>query len=471
MKFLNTIYAQSPVLLQNMAVSAYGFVWRNRRFGGIFEAAYAGFKSRESYTGQQFLDYQAIHLRQILRHAFQTTPFYRESFTQSGWTPDSLQKIEPGDLQKLPFLEKNDLRKYGKSALLSAKKEPHGHFFNSSGSTGTPVSILFSHAMHQRWTAAMEARVRNWAGLDRHDARGTIGGRRVSPGANPSAPFYRYNLAERQVYFSAYHIAPANAGNYLEGMKKHSVRYMTGYAMSNYLLALQLEQLGLEAPALKAVLTSSEPLTAGMRAQFQRTYQCKTYDAWSGVEACGLVSECEQGSLHISPDTAIIELLNPETGKPARPGELAEIVCTGLLNYDQPLIRYRIGDLMRLSEHTCACGRAMPVITEIVGRMEDVVQGPDGRKMVRFHNVFTAIPGILEGQVVQQAQNNFEVRLVLEAGATIPELETEIRKRMCSQLGPVSVHVAQVDRIPRSANGKFRSVISHLKPAGENQPL
>ena len=179
---------------------------------------------------------------------------------------------------------------------MQIKREKAGHFFASSGSTGTPTKILFSHAMHQRWMALFESRVRNWAGVNSFIPRGMIGGRRVLPTANNKPPFYRYNSFEKQVYFSAYHINRKNATDYLEGMKRYQVEYMTGYAMSNFFLARFFKEQQLNAPQLKAVLTSSEKLTKEMRQVFKEVYNCKTYDSWSGVEACGLITECEHGS-------------------------------------------------------------------------------------------------------------------------------------------------------------------------------
>ncbi len=462
MKWATNLYSKSPVWLQNLAISAYGYSWQNRRFGGVFEQALKGFKEREYFDNQRFNEYQTLQLRCLLVHAFEAVPSYHQAFKSAGFDSSRLQKFELQDLPKLPFLEKNTLREYGQTSLLSQKRELGGAFFGSSGSTNTPTQILFSSAMHQRWSAGFEARVRHWAGVTRHDPRGMIGGRRVVPEGAVKRPFYRYNLVEKQTYFSAYHISDANAPDYLEGMKKHGVAYMNGYAMSNYFLARFLEESGHEAPQMKAVLPSSEKLTPEMRATFQRVYGCKTYDAWSGVEACGLISECEHGSLHASPDMAVLEFLDPDSGLPARPGQLAEVVCTGLLNYDQPLIRYRIGDLMRYSEAPCPCGRQMPVIQEIVGRMEDTVVGPDGREMVRFHGVFIGIPSIVEGQIVQQDYTYFEVKIV--ASKPLKEAERQlIRQRMRSQLGDVKVEIIEVSHIPRGPNGKFKAVVSRIK--------
>lgn len=460
-RFTSVIYNNVPVFLQNVAVSVYGLRWHTRRFGGIFSEELKGFKLREGFTSQQWDDYQTIHFRRLLLHAFETVPYYREKLSNHGIRVEQILKMDSADISRLPVLEKNDLRVFGKSSLLSSQLERGGEFFASSGSTGTPTQILFSHPMHQRWSAGFEARIRHWAGVDRMTPRGMIGGRRVVPEGNARPPFYRYNFVEKQVYLSAYHIAAAHATDYLQGITRHGVQYMTGYAMSNFFLARFFEECRLEAPRLKAVITSSEKLTKEMREVFQRVYQCKTYDSWSGVEACGLVSECEYGSLHISPDLGIIELVD-EFGMPVKPGEVGEVVCTGLINFDQPLIRYRIGDRMRLGKEKCRCGREMPVISEIMGRVEDTVIGTDGREMVRFHGIFINLPNLIEGQIIQWESDKFEIKVVTNGKWTSQEAEI-IQKRMVSQLGDVKVEVHEVATIPRSANGKFQAVISHVK--------
>lgn len=456
----DTIYPKLPLPLQNLAISAYGVAWQRRRFGGVFEQELAGFKYREQLNQAALRDYQTQALRRLLVHSFETVPYYQQQWKTLGFRADTFRHFELEDLPRLPFLEKNTLRQQGKISLISTKPEPCGAFFSSSGSTGTPTSILFSRAMHQRWSAAFEARIRHWAGVTRHDTRGMIGGRRVVPDGVAAGPFYRYNYAERQTYFSAYHISAATAADYVEGMVKHGVTYLNGYAMSLYFLARFIETAGLAAPAMQAVLPSSEKLTPEMRATFQRVFGCKTFDAWSGVEACGLVSECEHGRLHVSPDVGILEFVDPVTGLPAPPGTAAEVLCTGLLNVDQPLIRYRIGDLMHASGEPCPCGRQMPVVEEITGRMEDTVVGPDGREMVRFHGIFIGIDRIVEGQVVQHTLQRFDVNLVTATPLTDREKRL-IRERMASQLGSVEVAIQEVVQIPRGPNGKFKAVISH----------
>lgn len=455
------LYGMLPLGLQNVVVSGYGYFWKKRRFGGIFEKELVAFKERENFTAQKWENYTTKQLRKILIHAFETVPFYKQSFQQTGIGLSDLRKFNLSDLPRLPYLEKADLRAYGTSTLLSTQRERKGEFFASSGSTGTPTQILFSHPMHQRWSAGFEARIRHWAGVDRFTPRGMIGGRRVVPEGIGKPPFYRYNYFERQVYFSAYHISANTVNDYVEGMNRYGIKYMTGYAMSNYFLARFIQERKIDAPELAAVITSSEKLTAHMRDTFRAVYGCKTYDSWSGVEACGLVSECEHGSLHISPDLGILELIDDE-GKPVKPGETGEVVCTGLINFDQPLIRYRIGDRMQLGEDKCACGREMPVIKEIIGRVEDTVIGKDGRAMVRFHGIFVGLPNVVEAQVIQEDYGIFTIKAVTTGTLTEKEITT-IRQRMESQLGQIQVSVEPVLSIPRNANGKFQAVISKVK--------
>ena len=104
----------------------------------------------------------------------------------------------------------------------------------------------------------------------------------------------------------------------------------------------------------------------------------------------------------------------------------------------------------------------MPVLKEVVGRIEDVVVGPDGRQMVRFHGIFVGQDHVVEGQIIQEALNRIRVKVVPTAAfdqTDAADIETRVRQR----LGAVAVIVEPVESIPRSANGKFKAVVSHIK--------
>ncbi|WP_457611475.1 phenylacetate--CoA ligase family protein [Lutibacter sp.] len=455
------LYAKSPVFIQNIVISIYGYYWKNRRYGGCFNQKLADFKKHEKFSKDQWEDYQTKELRKLLVHAFTTVPYYEQSYKKLGFSLQDFKQFSLSDMHKLPYLEKDDLRKFGTTTLLSRNRK-RGKFYSSSGSTGTPVKIYFSKEFHQTWSALYEVRVRNWANLNYKMPRAMIGGRRVIPTAKSTAPFYRYNFAESQAYFSAYHISDSTVREYIAGLKKSKAVYLVGYATSIYLLAQSIKNQQLKAPEMKAVLTSSEKLTQNMRQIIENIFQCRVFDAYSGVEACGLISENDDKELLFSPDSGIMEVLNAE-GNYVNYGETGEVIATGLLNYDQPLIRYRIGDTIHISKNQqTRSGFQMLKIDEIEGRTEDIIVGSDGQKMVRFHSVFIDIQSIIMAQIIQNSYTQLAIKLVVDNSYVKAKNEKIMLERIKSQLGEITIQFLYVDAIKKTVSGKYKAVISTI---------
>jgi len=458
MSLFDTIYRNSPVWIQNAGISLYGLVWKNRRLGGNFKQYVEEFQAREQFRLEDWVDYQTTKLRQLLVYARENVPYYQNAL--DAFPIEDLAEIRIQDLSELPVLEKEDLRRE-QTAFLTKLVSPKGmHTYHTSGTTGTPVAIQFTSDMHQLWYAAYEVRVRKWAGINHHMSRAMIGGRLVVPAADSNPPFWRYNLAEKQLYLSAFHISPENTEAYVDAFNRYHPDYYVGYASSYYFLARFINEGGYKVHQPKAVLTSSEKLTDEMRQEMEQAFQCHVFDGYSGVEACCLASECEHHNLHLSPDVGIVELLDAD-GKPVQPGEVGEIVATGLLNFEQPLIRYRTGDYAVLFEEACECGRVMPILGELVGRVEDTVIGADGRELVRFHGIFVGLPNILEGQVIQETIRDFTLRLVATPDFGQHEKDIII-KRFDERLGEINLNFEFVETIERTERGKFRAVISKV---------
>jgi len=454
------IYANAPVWLQNIGVSAYGIVWRQRRYGGRFREYVNQFVSREAFSEDNWDQYQTERLRSLLYYAGKNVPYYQKLFQQIGLSLQELANFKLSDLPKLPLLEKEYIRSNPDQFIALSTRSKRFNTYLTSGTTGTPLAIKWTVETDRLNQAAYEARVRRWAGLDYTMSRAMIGGRMVVPKADAPPPYWRYNLIERQLYMSAFHISPANVRDYVDALNRFRPDYLVGYASSHFFLARMIEELKLRVYQPKAVLTSSEKLTPEMRSVIENVYRCPVFDAYSGVEGSCLVSECEYHRLHISPDVGIVEILG-EDGKNAVLGELGEVITTGLLNFEQPLVRYRMGDLATLSATLCPCGRKMPVIQELVGRLEDVVIGHDGREVVRFHGIFVGLPHIREGQVIQETRTRFRLRLVVDPGFSDEERKI-INQRFHERLGNVDVLIEEVERIERTERGKFRAVISHV---------
>lgn len=458
---LDKIYSSSPIWFQTIGLNIYGYFWKRRRFGGVFNEVLRQLKNREDWNLDDWNNYQNLYLKRILIHSYNTVSYYKNIFKKNKISEKHLEKFTIQDLPFLPILEKDSIRQAVNEFISKEYNRNKLYCYNTSGTTGTPISVFFDSKTHQIWSAFYEARVRNWASVNYKMRRAMIGGRLVVPKANSKPPYWRKNFVEEQLYMSAFHISPNSTILYANALNKFKPHYLVGYASSWYFLSRFILEQNIEILPVKAVLTSSEKLSSEMRETIEKAFKTKVYDAYSGVEACCLASECQFHNLHISPDTGIIEILN-ENGEPAKEGEMGEIVATGLINFVQPLIRYKTGDYAIFSNKTCPCGRRMPIISELVGRLEDTVVGLDGREMVRFHGLYVGIPSVIEGQVIQETISKITVRIVPDITFADKDSE-EIKKRVKERLGPVEVTIQKVNSIERTERGKFRAVISYVK--------
>jgi len=453
---LESIYPYVPVWAQNLGISLFGLTYRRERLGGNFDRHVAGFRERDRWSCGQMDEYVERELRRVLLRAFDHVPYYRKHWQVSR------QELERIPLADLPVTPKSDLRARPDEFIAQDCRRGLQRY-SSSGSTGTPVTLVCTAEDHRRYIAAREVRSFGWAGTSIRRPRSMIGGRRVVPGSAARMPFYRYNWAEQQVYFSAYHIAPAHVADYVAGFNRHRPELLTGYAYSHYLLARMMNEQGvtLDYEPTAAVL-SSEKLTAEMKRVIKQALRTRAFEEYGAVENCLLATECEEGRLHVSSDFGVLEIVDA-AGKPVSPGVEGRVVCTSLLSEAQSLIRYEVGDVAIWAKTGCACGRDhLPVLEEVVGRLEDVVVGPDGRELVRFHWVFVDLPNVLEGQVVQEALDRLTLKVVVRDGFGAME-ERVIRERFAERLGTMQVQIEVVPEIPRTERGKFRAVISKLE--------
>lgn len=454
MSRLDVLYAWLPTPAQHGAVSLFGIYWYWFRFGPGYSRSLSQYAEREQFDNSGWQSWQQNALENLLRDAATRVPFYMRE-----WSSDAKAAAFGGSLEELPLLEKESIRAEPDSFLRQDIKPKRRLIFNTSGSTGTPISSIWTIQELRRSLALREVRSARWAGVSFRLPRATFSGRMVEPDPGSKGPYYRFNAIERQVYFSAFHLRPDTASSYVEALKKHRIEWMTGYSFSIYLLATFILDQNLEVPQLKAVITTSEKLTPEMREVMERAYRCRVYEEYSTVENAVFASECESGRLHVSPDAGIVEILRPD-GKACKPGEVGEVVATCLSRTYQPFIRYRLGDLACWDSEPCPCGRAMPVLRDVIGRIEDAVIGADGRQMVRFHGIFVEQPNVREGQIIQETLSRIRVRVVPANGfssADTQDITQRVRQRLGSQ---VEVIVESVESIPRTKAGKFRAVIS-----------
>lgn len=464
--FSDRIYFASPILIQQFIVGLYGWWWYRRRMSGRFHQIIAEYQSRENWTHDQFSVYQEEQLTRLLKTASQS-PYYQAIFNQAkvDW-----QRPAREILNRLPLLSKETLRTVSKE-LLTQNPAPKGTLiFKSSGTTGTPTEIYYTPDFHALELAVPAVRNLGWAGIPYRSRRVMFGVRKVCRYDQEEPPFWRFSPAEELAYASIYHLSPKNIPAYLEFMRRYQPVMVMGYPSALHAIAqYALDHNDKPAPA-KAIFTTSETVTELQRQSIESAWQCKIYDRYGAVEGCMFASQCENGCYHVSPEVGIIEIINTE-GQPCALGEIGEVICTGLNNLLQPLIRYRTGDVARWAkDQTCPCGRQMPILESIEGRIEDICVTSDGRQMLRFDTVFKGVETIREAQIVQEQLDLFIIRLV--PADTFTEHDAQkIKENMLLHAGKVRVEVHLVDQIERTASGKFRAVICNLSQSQKDQIL
>jgi phenylacetate-coenzyme A ligase PaaK-like adenylate-forming protein len=455
------MYARLPVPGQNLALSVFGLKYRWERLGGRFGLYVTEFAERDRWSPEEMHDHVENRLRALLLQAFRHSPYYGKQWQARGVVEGDLLTFTLEDLGNLPIVSKEALRS-DPLAFLSTTARSGGRLsrHQTSGSTGTPVTVFVSREIQRRSLAVREARSFNWAGVSTRRPRATIGARLIVPGDSAVPPFYRHNLAEHQVYLSSFHIAPQNVASYVEGFNRYRPQVLCGMAHSYYLLGqFMLEQDLKLAYQPRAAILGSEKVTSQVRRTVEEAFRTRVFEEYGSVEDCALATECEAGRLHVSPDFGIVEIVD-EQGRPAAPGLPGRLVCTGLVNEAQPLVRYEIGDMAIWSGESCPCGRRhLPVLEGIVGRTNDVIQLADGRRIAGCDEVFSGVPGVVEGQVVQHSVREFTLRVVAAPGFGASE-EDQLRKALKVRLGDVDVEIARVATIARTSSGKFKPVVS-----------
>lgn len=452
-----SIYTASPIWAQQIMVAAYGSWWYRRRFGRQFHRLVAELRERDHWTLEQMRRFQAEKLAALLETARRSV-YYGQVFRERGLTPG----MDPWEaLACLPLLTKETLRTRPKDLLVTQAVPKGTLVFKSSGTTGTPTDIYYPPSFHALELAVPEVRNLNWAGLTYKDRRVMFGVRKVCRYEQDRPPFWRFSPRENMAYASIYHLSPQYLKQYIRFLKEYRPAMIMGYPSAlNVIAKYALDNNDYPAPA-NAIFTTSETVTASIRENLETAWKCTVYDRYGAVENCLFASQCEHGRYHVSPDVGILEILDA-AGNPCPPGVLGEVICTGLHNTLQPLIRYRLGDVARWSAETsCPCGRDWPILEGIEGRFEDICTTPDGRKVLRFDTVFKGIESIKEAQVIQEDRNRFLIKVV--PGADYSAGDTEILKNnMKKHVGNVEVVVQPVGSIPRASSGKFRAVICNL---------
>jgi putative adenylate-forming enzyme len=424
----------------------------------------APLRSHERWSRAQLDAHQATAIRELRRFAVECSPFYRRF--HAGFESRPLRELPVltkaqlmesfDDLVTDPEIRLRDVQQF-LSALDGYRLFRDRYWVaRTSGSSGHPGIFLWNRA---EWTTVVTSygRAQEWAGIEPSLRRRT----RLAV-VSSKTPWHQSALVGMSVDSSFVPVrrfdANASLAATVAGLNDWRPENLICYASMGRVLAE--EQLaGRLAISPKAVMCSSEVLTAETRRRIHRAFGVEPFEVYAATEPAGIASECERHRLHLFEDLVVTEVVD-ENNRPVSAGVVgAKVLVTVLFSRTQPLIRYEMSDRVCLSHESCECGRTFGLVQSIEGRVQDVLvlPGAGGAPVsihpIVFDRVLEPLP-IRQWQVVQRPQD-IVVRLVPAGALDSATVSGDVARELeaAGALNP-TVRVESVVAIEKTAAGK-----------------
>jgi phenylacetate-CoA ligase len=454
------IYERLPVPLQNLVCSAYGHREVRTRFGKEFRRQLDELSESEWLSASNIAGHQDEHLRDLVRHAYDTVPYYRDRMRELRLTPSDIRGR--ADLPKLPILTKENVRANYQRMVSNNARKRDLVLRHTSGTTGKALHFYYTRSgIARQW--AVWWRHRRRFGVEWGAPHANFVGKRVVPINQERPPYWRWNAPMHQALLNMQHLTPAKIRDVVAFLDANAFVYYSGYPSIIHAMAASALETGLTlARPPRFVFTGAENMLEHQRRDIAALTGATLSDQYGFTEGCGNASHCPALVYHEDFEFGILECVDP---RPVGGGRVAgRIVCTGFASADTPLIRYDVGDTGVWEDpgRACSCGRHSAILTAVDGRRDDYVVTPEGGRIMRFDYLFKDTHHIREVQVVQREPGAIALRIVRRGGYSTRDesfLREELRKWISPTLG---VSFEYIDEIPREANGKFRAVVSEL---------
>ncbi len=428
------------------------------------EQDYDALRQTQWLEPSQLRELQDEKLRRLVRHAYRNVPFYRESMRRNKLRPEDVRGQD--DLHKLDFLTKDDVREHLYFDMLSENHDKDTVLkITTSGSTGEPfVCYADRSQLEFRWAATLRAQ--EWTGYQFGDRTVRLWHQTLGMSPTQARQEMLDAWLSRRKFVPVFEMSEHKLDEMVREIADWQPVLMDGYAEALDFLAQYLKSRGRVDVRPKALMSSAQTLPAPSRRLIEEAFGCKVFDKYGAREFSGIAYECDAHSgHHVVGEGYIVEILR--NGEPAPPGEVGEVVITDLNNYCLPFIRYRIGDLAVATDpsRSCACGRGLPLIGDIEGRVQSIIQGTDGRYLPGTffaHYLKEFDHAIQRFQVVQEQPHAMSFRVV-KGGRYSDDVLEEILATFRQYLGEeMQIDVEFVENVELIPTGKRLASVSKL---------
>ncbi len=372
--------------------------------GALHRQHYEMLLESQFWPVARMVEYQRTQLTHLLRHARAQVPFY-ENRLDAVLRPDG--EIDWERWEELPLVTRDHLQT--RHAEMQARERPAGHgatfAAQSSGSTGRPI-VTTQNALSALTASSATARSYGWHGIDISRTHVCIYGEDPTVGRWPDGllhepwgpPVLRGGVAGRQ-YDLNLATTPEQA---VEFIVRQRPAYIGGLVTRVAVVAHEALRQGVKITA-DAVLPFGEAVLPHHRALYREAFGgARALPLYSSQETYRVAHSCaEHEHYHVNAELMLVEVVGDD-GRAVPMGTPGQVVITPFYNTAQPLIRYQIGDIAAAGGTQCSCGRTLPILSNIMGRIAHMFRLPGGRRVlpnISDHDVLA-----LGAQIWQLAQ-------------------------------------------------------------------
>ncbi|PCI66331.1 MAG: hypothetical protein COB38_10270 [Gammaproteobacteria bacterium] len=406
---------------------------------------------------------QLKRLQKIIQYAFDNTKYYRKIMQERQLTPSDFTCLK--DVEKLPLLTKAIIQENMQDMISKAYPFESLIKDSSGGSTGEPT-IYYKNKDRHNLRRADQIRHDRWSGWDIGKRKALIWGAQRDLKAVQS---FRENIIatyiERNWELDAFEMSDSEMKSFTKQLEDLQPSMILGYANA---LELYAKYLLKNEPnhkiELDGIVSSAETLTEEKRKTIEKALHCKVLNRYGSREVGLIASECkQQKGLHINADNLLVELVD-NNGHAVSEGN-GDIIVTDFWNFGMPIIRYKLGDVGKVSNTTCDCGINLPLLGSVEGRSGDFFVKPDGSKIhgEYFTHLFYELPQVKQFQMIQQSLEQIDLKIVETSSQTDHDYLEPIIFKTKAMLGEqVQVDVEILDEIKPTSTGKLLFTISKI---------
>jgi phenylacetate-CoA ligase len=436
--------------------------WRHGMFPELAAGELRRFETLDTESQTRVV---VAQLGRVLARAYESVPYYRRRFDDEGVDPADLRV--PADLAAFPLLSRDEVRAHAEALMSPLAARARFRWNASGGSTGAPLRFIES-AQAQSRAIANELRTWRWYGLGRGTRVALVWGadRDVAPHA--SAADLRNRLLGRRP-LNAFYLDEERCRAFASVVEEFAPAVIYGYGSALCRLARFVVAGAVRWRARPlAIRSTAEVLAPADRALIEGALGGPVYDYYGARDAGPIAAECRaRAGLHVFSDTTWVEIVRPD-GSACAPGEVGEVVVTKLHEHLMPFIRYRTGDRAAFADGACACGRRLPRIAALQGRVGDLVRAPAGHEIHGefFAHLFYGVGGVASVQVRQTAPHKLVI-LVEPAGTPDADALERVRAAAAERFGARArddVELRLVEHIVPGPSGKHRFVLPLAPP-------